>query len=160
MRQGREMASGSIQAPLCLITEAKTYLFLIPFASKVRIDRSTIDRSQSSSSSAAHHRRRRSSVFPRPSGRQVREDPQGASRTCTTFAFVTAPFCGFKSRCLTVLPGHNTTLPSSSISRSDVASVFDAHTAVAGRRPCLDPVVSHTGFTLALGVDGAPRLPF
>lgn len=57
---------------------------------------------------------------------------------------VTVQLSGFKSHCLTVLPGRNTTLPPSSIARSSVVSVFETSTAVTVPRPCIDPAASHT----------------
>lgn len=136
------MASGSIQAPLCPISEAKTYLFLIPFAAKVR----------SSSSSAADDckrvgGRRPGAVEAAPPGRVgggCGGTRKGLPAPVRPSSSVTVQLSGFKSHCLTVLPGRNTTLPSSSIARSSVVSVFEASTAVTGPRPCIDPAVSHT----------------
>lgn len=153
------MASGSIQAPLCPISEAKTYLFLISFAAKVRIIIvvvvvvTIIDRRRWSPPSTTTARGLvavappgavEAAAFPGRAGGGcggTRKELPAPSRPSSS---VTVQLSGFKPHCLTVLPGRNTTLPPSSIARSSVVSVFEASTAVTGPRPCIDPAVSHT----------------
>lgn len=147
MRQGREMASGSIQAPLCPISEAKTYLFLIPFAAKVRSGGGGDDGGAVDDATLV-------AVAP-PGAVEAAASPGRARGGCggtrkglpapvRSSSSVTVQLSGFKSHCLTVLPGRNTTLPPSSIAYSSVVSVFEASTAATGPRPCIDPAVSHT----------------